>query len=205
MGYAGVSAFSIAHHVSTPTGLAVVATGTLGSTHYGYRIEALDEVGGRSIACAEVSASNGNAALGTGSNYVSLSWAEVSGAASYNVFRSTGGSTQGFLINVSAATSRSLNDTGLVTGSAIVAATANTSGLGERLNVIGWQDNVIQVGSGFSGSLTVQSTINGADWVDKLVATDGTNVCHVSGSWVSMRVKMTSFASGSVAVACAHF
>lgn len=73
--------------LSTPTGLAAaLASGgslTSGTTYY-YKVTAVDSAGGETIASAEV-----NATPSGGNLTVDLSWTAVTGAVSYNVYRST--------------------------------------------------------------------------------------------------------------------
>lgn len=68
----------------TPTGLAVVATGTTGSTTYSYRVSAFNDIG-ETLACASVSIANGNATL-SATNYNAVTWSAVAGATGYNIW-----------------------------------------------------------------------------------------------------------------------
>lgn len=70
--------------LSTPTGLAVTATGTTGSTAYSYRVSAFNSTG-ETLACASIAITNGNATL-SATNYNALSWSAVSGATGYNIW-----------------------------------------------------------------------------------------------------------------------
>lgn len=70
--------------VTTPTGLAVAATGTTGSTAYSYKISAFNKTG-ESVGSAAVAIANGNATLST-TNYNTLTWSATSGATGYNIF-----------------------------------------------------------------------------------------------------------------------
>lgn len=70
--------------LTTPTGLAVTATGTTGSTAYSYRVSAFNSVG-ETLACTSVAIANGNATL-SATNYNALSWSAVSGATGYNIW-----------------------------------------------------------------------------------------------------------------------
>lgn len=89
--------------------------GSTGSTDYGYRISAVDNVDGtqfETLLSAEYVVANGPATLGEG-NFVWVVWTAVPGADEYNVYRTTSGgspSATGFIGTVS---SNTMNDTGL--------------------------------------------------------------------------------------------
>jgi len=70
--------------LATPTGLAVVATGTTGSTAYSYRVSAFNNVG-ETLGCTSVAIANGNATL-SATNYNALTWNAVVGATGYNIW-----------------------------------------------------------------------------------------------------------------------
>lgn len=78
------SSITVYTALTTPTGLAVVATGTTGSTAYSYRVSAFNSTG-ETLACASVAIANGNATL-SATNYNALSWNAVSGATGYNIW-----------------------------------------------------------------------------------------------------------------------
>lgn len=85
--------------------------GTAGVTPYYYKLTALNAVGETTASGVGVIVT-GNATL-TGSNYNVLTWSAVSGATTYNVYRSTD-NVHFFLIDNTASTT--LNDTGLSPG-----------------------------------------------------------------------------------------
>lgn len=64
--------------------LAVVATGTTGSTAYSYRVSAFNTVG-ETAACSRIQISDGNATLSS-TDYNALTWDAVSSASGYNVY-----------------------------------------------------------------------------------------------------------------------
>lgn len=111
--------------VSTPTGLAITPTGTPGTTTYSYRVEAINSVG-RTVACARVSTTTGNATL-SATNYNALDWDDMSGATAYNVFgRSALGIGECYLSTVY---SSDYNDTGADTPStSLLPSSNNTTG-----------------------------------------------------------------------------
>lgn len=111
--------------VSTPTNLTVTPTGVTGSTSYSYRVEAINSTG-RTVACARVTTSTGNATL-SASNYNLLNWDDMAGATAYNVFgRKQDGIGEGYLDTVYEST---YNDTGAeVPTYALLPSSNNTTG-----------------------------------------------------------------------------
>lgn len=123
---------------ATPT---VSPQGVTGATTYGYRVVAVmpdgstyDVLGpntGRTARSAEGTTATGNAAL-SASNFNRVSWSAYGGAAYYEVYRTTGGATQGLIAtNI---TGTQFDDTGIAgtVGSAAGGPTAAT-GVGHRL------------------------------------------------------------------------
>jgi hypothetical protein len=107
--------------LATPSAPVITNVGTAGSTTYTYEVVALNADGTHSAASAAGSTTTGNATLsGTAYNVVTLT--AVTGAASYNVYRTVGGATQGLLANVTALT---LNDTNLTGDGSTAPSTAN--------------------------------------------------------------------------------
>jgi len=104
-----VSLVSLFTSIGYPAGLAVISEGTTGSTVYGYRITAIND-DNETIACPEIKTTSGNATLSE-TDYNALSWTAVTGALSYAIYRTTGGTTQGL---IGTATETTFNDTGLV-------------------------------------------------------------------------------------------
>ena len=74
--------------ISVPT---VVPQGTTGSTTWGYKVSALSDTG-EALCSSETQIANGAATLSS-TDYNTVSWSEVVGAVSYNVYRSTAGGT----------------------------------------------------------------------------------------------------------------
>lgn len=109
--------------LATPSAPVVTVGGTAGSTTYGYKVVANNADGTHSIASAANAAfTTGNATL-SATNFNHLVITAVTGAASYDVYRTVGGATQGKIGNT---TSLTFNDTGLVGdgGTAPASATA---------------------------------------------------------------------------------
>lgn len=70
--------------LTTPTGLAVAAQGTTGSTTYSYRVSAFNSVG-ETLAATSVAITNGNSTL-SATNFNRVTWTAVSGATGYNIW-----------------------------------------------------------------------------------------------------------------------
>lgn len=70
--------------LTTPTGLAVAAQGTTGSTNYSYRVTAINAVG-ETLAATSVTISNGNSTLDS-TNFNRVTWDAVSGATGYVIY-----------------------------------------------------------------------------------------------------------------------
>jgi len=117
--------------LSAPAAPTVTPVGTTGSTAYSYTVTALTASGAETIASNSGSTSSGNATLTTANqNYIT--WPTVSGALSYNIYRTVGGSTQG---KIGSSTSTFFSDTGLTaSGSApTVNSTAQLNDYGSAL------------------------------------------------------------------------
>ena len=100
----------------------ITPQGTTGATTYGYKIVARDTLK-TAAASAEGTTATGNAALSS-TNYNAITWSAVTNAVSYDIYRTTGGATQGKIGNT---TGTVLNDTGLV-GGGETAPSTNTTG-----------------------------------------------------------------------------
>jgi len=118
------SLVSLSTTIGSPPGLTVTPTGTTGATTYKYVATAVTE-SGETIPCSEVTSTSGNATLSE-TNYNALSWTEVDDAASYNVYRTYGGTTTGL---IGTTTDTTLSDTGLA-GDSENAPTEDTTGSG---------------------------------------------------------------------------
>src|SRR4051812_17641004 len=81
--------------LSTPSAPAVSVQGAAGGTSYGYKVVARTG-GGTTPASTQGSTAIGNATL-TGVNFNRLTWAAVTGAVTYDIYRTVGGVTQGLI------------------------------------------------------------------------------------------------------------
>lgn len=110
--------------VAPPAAPTIAPQGASGATTYGYKVVAVmpggdkDSAGvaGRTAASAEGTTATGNAALSV-TNFNRTSWDAVAGAVGYDVYRTTGGATQG-KINTTPVTATQFDDTGLAASGA---------------------------------------------------------------------------------------
>lgn len=101
----------------------ITNVGAAGVTNYSYKIVAKTTNGHDAVGAAG-STATGNVTL-DGTNYNVITWAPITGALSYDIYRTVGGATQGKIGNVIYPTT-SLNDTGLAGDAATAPATNNT-------------------------------------------------------------------------------
>jgi hypothetical protein len=109
--------------LATPATPVITNGGTPGVVTYGYKVTALLADGTTSTAASvEGTTTTGNATL-SATNYNIITITAVAGATSYNIYRTTGGATQGLIGN---STGVVFNDTGLTASGA--APTVNGTG-----------------------------------------------------------------------------
>jgi hypothetical protein len=104
--------------IGIPEDLAITQGGTPGTTHYSYAVTAVNSVG-ETLACTEVETTTGNATLNT-TNYNTLTWTEVTGATSYNIYRTASAGTPSTTGYIGNATTETYNDDGDAGDSAVV-------------------------------------------------------------------------------------
>jgi len=117
--------------LATPGAPTITKGGTGSGTNYSYVVVAKDKNGttfaGILSTCGSIASAagsiSGNSTL-SGTNYNIITWTAVANAVSYDVYRTVGGTTQGYIGNTTALT---LNDTGL-TANGWTAPIYNTSG-----------------------------------------------------------------------------
>jgi hypothetical protein len=170
--------------LSTPTGLAVVTSGSAGTTHYYYRVSALG-VSGETLACTEVAILTGNASLSS-SNFNRLSWNAVTGATSYKVYgRATGAEL--YMVTV---TSPAYDDKGAVVTPAGALPTANTTGKFSQSGILTDIKQVVVRDTTRVGVDALQADANVLEYgYDYTIAATGI------GPWVTYVI---SLAAGSV-------
>src|SRR6185369_14590519 len=101
----------------------VTPNGATGSTTWAYYVAAVDTAGNIGLASPLTYITNGNATL-TGSNFNALSWAAVTGAANYKIYRFIAGGTPSSTGLVTTQTGSTFNDVG--TGASLANATRNS-------------------------------------------------------------------------------
>jgi hypothetical protein len=177
---------------ATPSAPTVTDVGTAGSTTYGYKIVA-KTVRGFSAASSEGTDATGNATL-SATNYETITWTAVTGALSYDVYRTTGGATQGLIGNT---TELTFNDTGLV-GDASTAPTTRQN-LGAAYGV--YEQDVttrsLQVVSTGTATLILEGSMDGTTWTtDQDVSAGGQ--FDVTRHWSLVRINITTYTSGTM-------
>lgn len=140
---------------ATPDAPSVVPSGATGSTSWGYRVTAVSDVG-ETLASAETLITNGVATLST-VNFNKISWAEVIGARTYNVYRSTSGGTPGStgLIATVMPGQCHINDIGLSASGSV--PSANSTG-----RILLGSDSTVLIDRDASGNL-IFSDVSGSD------------------------------------------
>jgi hypothetical protein len=146
--------------LTAPPAPQVIPKGQGGSTNWAYKVVAV--LGSTSSEASSPTAiSNGNATLSS-SNYNQITWSAVTGAASYDIYRTTAGGTPSSTGKIANVTALALNDTGRA-GDATIAPTTNTTGVVtavsviDRNNVLWWGakcDGVTDDSAAFSAWLT---------------------------------------------------
>lgn len=203
---------SFAASISPPTGLTVTArSSTTLDTFYSYVVTAVDaSTGEESVATAPVSVHNNDIALNAGSN--ALTWDQVSGASSYNVYSATPqystaipyGVLYGYI-----GTSLDVNfiDTNITAdftkvppvhndpfaAGGILAVTPTAGGTGYTQAGIGYSITT-STGSGFSGS----PVVSGGALVSFIITSTGENYAPADTITITGG---TSFASGTITFA----
>ena len=191
--FASVRTLDTTVPVGTPSAPTVAqkAGGTPGTTHYGYKIVALNAAG-HSAASSEGTDTLGAATLSS-TDAEEISWTAVTGATSYDVYRTTGGATQGKIGN---STTTSFEDTGL-TADASTAPTVRTSaGLSIYVGDIDSMKVVTQGAQ--SGNLDVEGSIDGTNYKKIGSSITGAGVADISTSTLlRLRLTWSSYTSGT--------
>jgi hypothetical protein len=182
----------------TPNAPTVTPTGGAAGS-YSYKIVAITAGGGHSAASSAASISNGPTTLDA-SHFNTIDPTALSnpGAASYDVYRTAGGATQGKIGNIPNDGVTTLQDKALVANGATAPAT-NTTGLGAAFQVNHFAHSTIWLHGSFSGSVKFQlSTDNGATWSDEGSALTGAGTVDVVRLADLMRAVMTAYSSGTI-------
>lgn len=185
-------ALDIQKFAADPAAPVVTIQGTPGSAAYGYKVVAVAENGTRSAGSPAGSIATGNATLDA-ANFNRVTWSAVPGASSYEVFRITGGATQG---KIGATTSTTFDDTGLA-GDGGSPPTSNGTGIGAEAEVSDLRDLTAQVDGAFVATLQLQGRIEGASgWLDVGEAQSGREWVLIAQKVSELRVRMLAYTSG---------
>lgn len=185
--------------VADPAIDAVTPQGTPGSTTYGYKIVGVTANGNKTAASAEDTTGTGAATL-NGTDFNRITWTDVAGAESYEVYRTTGGATQG-LIGTVASGVEQFDDTGLEGDSATPPAT-NGTGTGAAQEVHAHGRRSVQVSGTYVGELVVEGALDrDADWeaVTPVLVSQG-GIYQLPETLEVVRVRMPAYTSGDPAV-----
>jgi hypothetical protein len=179
----GVNAAALSTtQLSTPAAPTITNAGTAGAVTWSYKVVAFSGNGttlGSTPASAAGSTTTGNATL-TSANYNIVTWARVTGAAFYKIYRTAAGttpSTTGEIAQVDATIENAtglqpatyvLNDTAL-TADGTTAPTTNTTGA-VSFPVIGGGFNVPALPTPVGGTVTVNGTAGAVTVTYKIVA-----------------------------------
>lgn len=148
----------------------------------------------RSVASSEASAATGPETL-SADTPMHCSWAAVTGATGYQVWRTDTLVTKGLVATVAAGV-LAFNDPGTV-GDGNDPPTVDETGISETIDVGEMETKYLQVGGSFSGTIQPQGTINGTDWVDEGAAITSAGIQAVVPSYLLMRFKNTAYTSGA--------
>lgn len=182
----------------------VTPTGTTGGTAYNYKLVAKNAAGGPQALAQSAAAgtagttATGNAALSV-TNYNHVTWTDAVGAASYDVYRTVGGATQGKIGTVLAGV-QAFDDTGLVADGA-TAPTTNGTGVGIPTSVAHFLAASYQCsggGAAFVGTLQFKGSIDGVEWEAVGSAFTAAGFGDLSRRYALLRADMTAYTSGAI-------
>ncbi|HEU5004945.1 MAG TPA: hypothetical protein VFT49_02540 [Candidatus Saccharimonadales bacterium] len=118
--------FSAATLQNSPAAPTVTATGTTGSSTYAYEISAVTSQGLVSVPSSAGSTTSGNAILDSNS-YNAISWSAVTGASTYNIYRTSSNGSPLTTGLIGSTSSTSFNDPGLAASGTVLSATGLTN------------------------------------------------------------------------------
>lgn len=141
--------------LNTPGTPTVAPQGTAGTTSYSYKIVATGTLMSTAAGAAG-STVTGNATL-NGTNFNRVTWAAVTNATGYKVYRTVGGATQGLIQTIGSGQTLTLDDTGL-TGDGVAAPSTTDESVLE-----GYIDGVSGLFEQYTGRLLASRTITGEE------------------------------------------
>lgn len=157
-----VTPSTLAAAIVAPDQPLITQGGTVGATAYGYKVTAINS-NGETEASVEGTTAVGNATLSS-SNFNQITWAAVTGASGYKVYRTTGGATPPKLIGVVAAPTLFLIDVG--TGTAATPPSVNTTGGTAGATTYGYKI-VAKIGIGHTDASLEGTTFTGQATLDE--------------------------------------
>lgn len=189
----------------TPT---VTPQGAAGLVSYSYKLVAKNAAGKHAAAGTAGTTATGNAVL-DGTNFNRLTWTPASGpteveVASWDVYRTVGGATQGLIGNVPVGVHQ-FDDVGLV-GDASTAPATNNSGTGKEASVLHLDHKSLQFsgdGSTFTGQVQVQGSVDGKEWENVGAAASASGFADVTRSYGLLRANLITLTAGVIKVYCA--
>lgn len=189
--------------ITNPSAPAITNQGAAGGTAYGYGIVAkvvyVDGTIQYTAVSATGSTATGNAAL-TGANFNRATWAAVTapvgGSVSYDVYRLSGGASQGKIGNTSSTT---FDDTGLV-GDATTAPATNKTGIGSGVDILSLSYVTGQLsgaGSAFVATVDFEISNDGVEWKAAFTCSNASTLGSLATSVYNfIRAHMTAYTSG---------
>lgn len=173
----------------------VTVQGTTGATNYSYKIVVLGVAGRIGAAGTAGTTSSGNATL-NGTNKNKVDWSAVTGATGYLVYRTVGGATQGLIATLDSAT-LTFTDTGVVADGTSAPST-DATGVGDAVDVSHLNNVVAMFGGTFVGTIKLQTTNDGSNWIDWGSAKTSPGVIATIPQCLQIRPVMTAYTSGAV-------
>lgn len=166
---------------------------------YTYKLVGLDAYGAHSAAGSAGTTTSGPVVL-SGGDYNHLAWTAVPTAAGgYDVYRTAGGATQGYIAHVAFGTNV-LDDTGLA-GDSATAPTTNTTGYSAGAICSDLTGMAMIMSGTFVASLDIEGSVDGSNYVKigSSVTTKSSN--SVTDTLMKIRVRMSAYTSGTPVVA----
>lgn len=181
--------------VATPT---VTPQGTGGAATWGYEIVGVKANGSRGVVSTEGTTAVGNATL-DGTNFNRVTWTDVAGYATYEIWRSTSGGTPATtgLIGTVAVGVQTFDDTGLAITAGATQPAADETGNGDEFPLQPYNGSFDASAQDIgTGTYQLQGTYGG-NWIDEGTALTADGVRVVTNHYTSVRWRCTAFTSGT--------
>jgi hypothetical protein len=133
---------------------------------------------------------------------ITLSGTASAAVASVKIYRTAGGATQGLIGTATPDPDDSYNwtfdDIGQV-GDGLTPSSSNLSGTAEPVGVLDLRDKYVQCGGTFTGTIQLQGTVDGTNWVSEgaAITAASTAAVAVSPTYQKMRAVCTAYTSGT--------